>query len=96
MSSSHVISLLQVVPSLVYSSAQNRVQRGEQNMSDQVSAQFRKWVGLDIAMEQMVYIYTVWSVYYKHCNIERVILIALSFVLITTQRCPLITFMLLL
>ena len=59
-------------------------------MSDQVSAQFRKWVGLDIAMGQMVY--TVWSVYYKHCNIERVILIAVSFVLITTQRSPLITF----
>ena len=37
-------------------------------------------------------IYTVWSVYYKHCNIERAILIAVSFVLITTQRCPLITF----
>ena len=33
-------------------------------MSDQVSGQFRKWVGLDIAMEQMVY--TVWSVYCKH------------------------------
>ena len=59
-------------------------------MSDQVSGQFRKWVGLDIAMEQMVY--TVWIVYCKHSYIERVILIAVSFVLITTQRCPLITY----
>ena len=43
-------------------------------MSDQVSGQFRKWVGLDTAIEQMVY--TVWSVYCKHSYIERVILIA--------------------
>ena len=57
-------------------------------MSDQVSAQFRRWVGLDIAMEQMVY--TVWRIYYKHCNIEGVILIAVYFVLIRTQRCLLI------
>ena len=28
-------------------------------MSDQVSGQFRKWVGLDIAMEQMVYTVSV-------------------------------------
>ena len=59
-------------------------------MSDQVSAQFRKWVCLVIAMEQMVY--TVWSVYCKHCIIKRVILITVAFVLITTQRCPLIKY----
>ena len=59
-------------------------------MSDQVSSQFRKWVGLDIAMEQTVY--AVWSVYSKHCNVERVILITVAFVSITTQRCPLITY----